>query len=252
MAHKRKRSYSFPDLCGIKAKKFQHMEYENDRESSVFYIIQALHEEMQKLKKGMDSLRKQTSQDIQAMRKENNELRETVGTLSKELEKLKETNKRDRATDFLSSLANVFQMAICWYVLPEIYYDDKLTASVQELHDYIHGVKDLPTWLVELVDESEYKQRWEKVCHTLSWPMRWEAQNPPSDLKMITDDLSSGRKWVVLPHPIKIDEMGEMIEELNGWPQQKKNSIKRFITEFESKLTRCGLKYDHQQYYMCE
>ena len=63
-------------------------------------------------------------------------------------------------------------MAICWKVLPEIYFGDALTASVQELHDYIHGVKGFPTWLVEeeLVHESDYKQCWRDACQELSWP----------------------------------------------------------------------------------
>ena len=102
----------------------------------------------------------------------------------------------------------------------------------------------------EFVNESENRQRWENVCRKLRWPIRWEVQNPPPDLDMITS-LLSRRKWVVLSDPIKIEEMHEMIEKLYGWPRWKKDSVRDFITHFVLKLARCGLKYDDRQYYAC-
>ena len=183
------------------------------------------------------------------------DLRERVRTLEVEVEKLKKelsACKVDEFVQVMTSVANVFEMAICWHVMPEFYTGDKLTSRVQDVHDYIHGIKDPPFCEeCELEKTKEHqKQRWDDVCQKLRWPIKWERDKPPLDLKMLEmiASLSNGRKCVS-SSPIDISEAIEKTGELKGLPSSKTKVIVEFLVEIPSKLACCGLDYKNQWYY---
>ena len=133
--------------------------------------IVALQETMEKMQKTIE----EGGDEIQDLRKENEELRKEVRALKKKVEEL-ENKLSTYNVDECFSVTNIFEMAICWHVMPEVYHGDKLTSRIQGLHDYVNDITNIEDW-AGMTDENkkaQCRQRWEEVCKKLEWPMNWE------------------------------------------------------------------------------
>ena len=182
-------------------------------------------------------------------------LRKTVCELET---KLKEHEEKLRAFNVeysvlvAASVANIFEMAICWHVMPEFYEKDKLTSSIQDLHDYVHDIKDIEfeLYFMDETSKTQSRQRWEEVCRKLGWPIKWEREKPPPDLKVLKmiASLSNGRKCVSVS-PVEISEAVEKTRELKGLPSIKIEAIVEFLSKVPATLALCGLDYKDPSYY---
>ena len=179
------------------------------------------------------------------------ELRKEVRALEEKVEKL-ENKLSTYNVDDCVSVTNIFEMAICWHVMPDFYHGDNLTSRIQDLHDYVNEIKEIEDWagIIDETSKIRSRQRWEEVCKMLGWPIKWERDKPP-DLKMLETiaSLSSGQKRFVLSSPIEISEAVEKTREIKGQPDGKIKAIVKFLDEVPAKLARCGLDYKDPQYY---
>ena len=178
------------------------------------------------------------------------DLRERVRTLETKLEEVEKklsTFKVDDCVLALTFVANIFEIAICWHVMPEFYTGDKLTSRIQDLHDYVNGIKEIDDWGLGIMEKPSCKQRWEDVREKLGWKFKWERDKPPHDLKVLEmiASLSNGRKFVS-SSPIEISEAIEKTTDLKGLPSIKTKAIVDFLVEVPAKLACCGLNYEDQ------
>ena len=80
--------------------------------------------------------------------------------------------------------------------------------------------KEIDDWAdtMDEKDKTQCRQRWQGVCKKLVWPIKWERDQPPRDLKMLQmiASLSNDRK-LLSPSPSKSVRQSKRRESLRDY-----------------------------------
>ena len=89
------------------------------------------------------------------------------------------------------------------------------------------------------------RERWEIPFQKLEWPIKWEREKPPHDLKVLEMIQSISKVVKYVPSPIEISEAVEMARELKGLLFRKIEAIVKFLGEVPAKLAHLNTpKYE--------
>ena len=123
--------------------------------------------------------------DISKLRSELKTKKDEILLLQQQVHDLEDKfakTKTDSNKIYLSQIAVVFEQAICFTVLPEVFKNSWQHPTLEDLlnHLYYDHEEDLP------LDPKQYetcvvldkaRERWGKICHDLEVPTRWKTRD---------------------------------------------------------------------------
>jgi FtsZ-binding cell division protein ZapB len=214
--------------------------------------IEELKEKIVELKREL----KNKDDDIKSLeaRITNLEQQEVVKSLEARITNLEEEGRRDKSdqdTLYISQAGYQFEQAICTYVLPDVFKNDK-HATIESLLEYLHNQRGLD---VSIPDPSgklllEGRKRWDKVCVHLNLPIsegvgnftKWGLyeSSTPNIIKAL-DLLKKERRTVAHPRPISLKLAGKKLHAVKGkMPQWHFNLIEGFVASVQNSIENSG------------
>ena len=205
---------------------------------------------------------------IMSLQEENEPLEGKVKDLSESIEKLKadleekiknlEEYKSDTDRLYVSQLAFLFERAVCSYVLPDVFEDNKF-ATIKRMLGHLNGNASLPFHPDTKEEEDKIlrdgRRRWEEVCDNLQLPREWKKKSGdwdfqdrdvPQILRAI-GYLKKDRVTVAHPSPIKLSEAKEMVLSdsiKEKFTDSQYELIKDFICSMRENLEKGHLHHD--------
>lgn len=190
---------------------------------------------------------------------------EELTTLKQQIHDLKqelEESKRGEDILYISQVVFLFEQAICSYVMPEVFLNDK-HATIKQLLNYLNGGDELPVQQEESNEERllrAAKKRWDEVCDLLQLPGEWKNKagdwrttdrNLPGVIKAIT---LLKRQRIAVAHPqcislklaeVKIDSDSTK----SSFPPWQIKVVKHLITFLRSPVLQANITTElHQMF----
>jgi hypothetical protein len=207
--------------------------------------------------------------EVESHKLEIEELKEKIVELKRELKskdddieslKVRITNleeeerrvRSDRDMLYVSQVAYQFEQAICTYVLPKVFENDR-HATIKSLLKYLHSKSRLP-----IADPSgrlllEGRELWDKVCVPLNLPTisegvgnftQWEHDESatPDNVKALCL-LKENRLTIAHPRPISLKLAGEkLLAVKDKMPPWQFDLIKGFVASIQKSIEESGSK----------
>ena len=137
--------------------------------------------EVKGYKEKIESLEKEVNKLQENEKKIKTDADEVKKSLQKQIHDLKEeleNFKKGSDMLYVSQAACLFEQAICTYVMPDVFSNDKF-ATIKQLLNYLNGGFELPLEQGK-VDEQEIlctaKKRWSEMCEILQLPNEWKKK----------------------------------------------------------------------------